>query len=101
MVHLLQDKKGMRKGKAAPEPPPKEDLQGHAYQHEIGNPDWAEKAAGKFGRSSQKRSALPGSEDTEHGMAYQKHKASSGRKANVNSPVNPAGEPEFLLRSSK
>jgi hypothetical protein len=44
----------MNKSKVEPSNPPLEDLQGHTYQHEIGDPDWQKNATEKSKDSARR-----------------------------------------------
>jgi len=81
----------MKKEKANPKKPSLDDLQGHSYQHELGDPDAAEQLNKKNvrGKGSAKRGKTSDAStdgQTSHGMNYQRDKAAAGKPSNVKLP---------------
>ncbi|HEY2384720.1 MAG TPA: hypothetical protein VGK48_26385 [Terriglobia bacterium] len=50
----------MKKEKVDPKHPPLKDLQGHTYQHELGDPDAAEKINRIIGSKGKAKGTRPG-----------------------------------------
>ena len=81
----------MNKGKVNPRKPPLKDLQGHTYQHEIGDPDVQKKIEdvlnnGKPALRPNARNKTTPIEQTEHGVQYQQQRANKGLPARVQLP---------------
>jgi hypothetical protein len=81
----------MNKEKVRPRKPPLKDLQGHTYQHEVGDPDWAAAATRKLGLKSDRKPERVGAGDrpeTQHDLADQKDRAKAGEPAHIKLPRN-------------
>jgi hypothetical protein len=81
----------MNKGKVDPQKPPIEDVQGHSYQHEIGDPDVQKKIEavlnkGGSARRLPERNKTTPIEQSEHAVQYQQQRAKKGLPAAVKRP---------------
>jgi hypothetical protein len=81
----------MKKEKADPQHPPLKDLQGHSYQHELGDPDAAQHLDDVDGRGDAEHGANEDGKNAPeqegpHRMEHQQHKAKAGKSANVKLP---------------
>ncbi len=81
----------MDKRKVDPRNPPLKDLQGHTYQHELGDPDVQDKIEqvlnkGKKSKRMPAKSKTMPIEQTEHRVEYQQQRAKANLPARVKLP---------------